>query len=357
MGDYISNYLEKIINDKNISRQGREMLILLKSLDSDGKNIIKITLRELLYKLDTQNRERVCNTLRELESKGYIAIDKSVGKVNTYTFLKEHLVGDDWGVEIESRVDTGVKVGVWSGVGVECRVGVLDETSYEGSIISGGKSKRESLPGYENSSKEILPCNENSRGENLLGFEDSRGESLQGDFYTRQENRTGHKGRSKEYLLGSEISSKENLPALGRSSEKSLPGYGLYNINNNINDLFINIFNHWNKQNISNISELDLRVRESINKALGKYSFESIIKAISNYSEVYHSDYFYNIKWNLNNFLTNSKAIDKFQDNGQMWQQYMESKFGKESVSYGRDNFVDSRYGDVVLDKYKYIDV
>lgn len=358
MGEYISDYLEKIINDKNISRQGREMLILLKSLDNKGKNRIRVTLRELLFKLDTQNRERVCNTLRELEAKGYIAIDKSVGKVNTYTFLKEYLV----------------------------RVG----TSCEEGIIGIDKGSKENLPGHKSSRGENLLSSEKSRGGNVLSSENSSTESLHGYIYARQENGTtckstekeslcasesimeeslsGYEGGRKEYILPNEKTSKEILPTSVKGSGESLPGYYLYNIdnnyiNNNINDLFINIFNHWNKQSISNNSDLDLRIKDSINMALSKYSFESIIKAISNYSEVYHSEYFYNIKWSLNSFLTNSKAIDKFQDNGQMWQQYSESKYSKESISYGGCKSSDDKYGDKryfsddVLDKYKYIDV
>lgn len=317
MGEYISDYLYKIINDKNISRQGREMLIVLKSLDSNGKNKIRVTLRELLYKFDTQNRERVCNTLRELESKGYIAIDKSVGRVNTYTFLKEHLI----------------------------------RTTYGESIIDANRSDGETLPRYENSSKESLLCNENSGEESLLCNENSREESLSGYERGRREYLLPNEITSKETLSALEKSNEENLPALEKSSEENLPALQLYNINNNYinnntNDIFINIFNHWNKQSISDISDLDLRVRDSMNIALSKYAFESIIKAISNYSEVYHSDYFYNIKWNLNSFLTNSKAIDKFQDNGQMWQQYGDSKYSDKKCC-----------GDDGLDKYKYIDV
>ena len=117
-------------------------------------------------------------------------------------------------------------------------------------------------------------------------------------------------------------------------------------INNNLNDVFINIFKHWNKQNINNVLGFDSKIRKNIVIALKKYSFDAIIKAISNYGEIYYSSYFYDIKWNINSFLTSSKGIEKFTDNGCMWQRYRENYY--RDVSY---------YEEDIFDKYSYIDV
>lgn len=287
MREVIVEYLENIVNDKNISRQGREMLIILKSFDKGGRNEIRITLRELMNMLDTQNRERVCRTLNELESKKYISIDKSIGRVNKYTFLKEHLISK----------------------------------SSKENLRGSTKSSKESLLGYEVKKQENVPSSEVGMEKNHTYYETNRQESIPG------------------YIRGTE----ENLLAL-RPYNNNINNNNY--INNNLNDVFINIFKHWNKQNISNILKLDLTVTDSITTALSRYPFETIIKAISNYSEVYHSSYFYDIKWNLNSFLTSTKGIDKFKDNGCMWQKYKESCSDDES----------SYYEDDILDKYSYID-
>ena len=289
MREVIVEYLENIVNDKNISRQGREMLIILKSFDKGGRNEIRITLRELMNMLDTQNRERVCRTLNELESKKYISIDKSIGRVNKYTFLKEHLISK----------------------------------SSKENLRGSTKSSKESLLGYEVRKQENVPSFEVGMDKNHTYYETNRQESIPG------------------YIRGTE----ENLLALRPYNNINKNNY----INNNLNDVFINIFKHWNKQNISNILKLDLTVTDSITTALSRYPFETIIKAISNYSEVYHSSYFYDIKWNLNSFLISTKGIDKFKDNGCMWQKYKESCSDDESYEGGY-------YEDDILDKYSYID-
>lgn len=289
MREVIVEYLENIVNDKNISRQGREMLIILKSFDKGGRNEIRITLRELMNMLDTQNRERVCRTLNELESKKYISIDKSIGRVNKYTFLKEHLISK----------------------------------SSKENLRGSTKSSKESLLGYEVKKQENVPSSEVGMDKNHTYYETNRQESIPG------------------YIRGTE----ENLLALRPYNNINKNNY----INNNLNDVFINIFKHWNKQNISNILKLDLTVTDSITTALSRYPFETIIKAISNYSEVYHSSYFYDIKWNLNSFLTSTKGIDKFKDNGCMWQKYKEICSDDESYEGGY-------YEDDILDKYSYID-
>lgn len=301
MREVIVEYLESIVNDKNISRQGREMLIILKSFDKGGKNEIRITLKDLMNRLDIQNRERVCRTLNELESKRYISIDKSIGRVNKYTFLKEHLIS---------------------------------KSSEEILRSSSSKSSEEILRGSVKSSKENLLGYEIRKQENLPSFE--VGVDKKHTYYDRRR--------------------QENIPGYMRSTEENLPAFSPYNnninnnyINNNLNDVFINIFKHWNKQNISNILKLDLTVTDSITTALSKYPFETIIKAISNYSEVYYSSYFYDIKWNLNSFLTSTKGIDKFKDNGCMWQNYKESSSDDSSYEGGY-------YEEDILDKYSYID-
>ena len=93
-------------------------------------------------------------------------------------------------------------------------------------------------------------------------------------------------------------------------------------INNNNNKIYINIINHWNSKKIGEVVSLNIKIIESINNAMTKYSFDEIKKAIDNYANVYNSDYFYDFQWHLPYFLTRNNAIGKFVDNGDIWLRY-----------------------------------
>ena len=99
------------------------------------------------------------------------------------------------------------------------------------------------------------------------------------------------------------------------------------NNNNNINNIYnnkiyINIINHWNSKRIGEVVGLNIKIIESINNAMTKYSFDEIKKAIDNYANVYNSDYFYDFQWHLPYFLTRDNAIGKFVDNGDILLRY-----------------------------------
>ena len=99
------------------------------------------------------------------------------------------------------------------------------------------------------------------------------------------------------------------------------------NNNNNINNIYnnkiyINIINHWNSKKIGKSVSLNIKVIDSINKAMSKYGFDEIKKAIDNYAKVYNSDYFYDFQWHLSYFLTRDNAIGKFVDSGDIWLRY-----------------------------------
>ncbi len=86
--------------------------------------------------------------------------------------------------------------------------------------------------------------------------------------------------------------------------------------------IYINIINHWNSKRIGEVVGLNIKIIESINKAMAKYSFDEIKKAIDNYANVYNSDYFYDFQWHFPYFLTRNNAIGKFVDNGDIWLRY-----------------------------------
>ena len=109
--------------------------------------------------------------------------------------------------------------------------------------------------------------------------------------------------------------------AQGRYDNVSTSHNNIY-INKNNNKIYINIINYWNSKKIGKSVSLNIKVIDSINKAMSKYSFAEIKKAIDNYAKVYNSDYFYDFQWHLSYFLTRNNAIGKFVDDGDIWLRY-----------------------------------
>lgn len=309
----IAEYLDKIVNDKNLKREEREMLIVLKSFDKGNFNKVQVKVDLLMACIDTSNRGRVFKILKGLESKDYLYIEKGSGRIaNTYNFIKDYMI--------------------------------IEENTSDESYTTKGDYSNQNYTTKEACSNESYTTKDICSNQNY---------TIENDY--SNQNHTTKETCSNQSYTTKEVCSNQNYTAKGSYSNQNYTTISDNNINNNnyinnnLNDVFINIFKHWNKQNISNTLKLDLTVTDSITTALSRYSFETIIKAISNYSEVYYSSYFYNIKWNLNSFLTSSKGIDKFHDNGCMWQKYKESCSDDESYEGGY-------YNHDILDKYSYID-
>ena len=420
MGEYISSYLRNIFNDKDLKRREREILIILKSFDKENTNKVQVKISTLMECIDTTNKSGVCKLLKSLKSKGYLDIEKGIGRTaSSYMFIKDYMIINE---EFYSeRILTTNELSSKESLTTDSR----GKGNYTSSLNSGDKSYttdnfrgEEILTTNELGSEESLTTNnrckgnytsnlnsgnesyttDNFRGEeilttNELSSEESLTTNNRGkENYTSSLNSgdksyTTNNFRGEEILTANELSGNESyttskdinnkyninkynninnnnnysnnnysnnsrdINSNPKSPINSVRGNGTSShnhnyVNNSLEDVFINILKHWNNQNISSILQLDLRARDSITSALRKYSFESIIKAISNYSEVYYSSYFYDIKWNLNSFLTSQKGIDKFHDNGCMWQKYNENLYEEnEDVE------------DEIIDKYSYIDV
>ena len=83
------------------------------------------------------------------------------------------------------------------------------------------------------------------------------------------------------------------------------------------------IFNHWNSQNIQRHNELTDEISKTIDKTLKKYSLEDIKTAITRYGIIYHDEtHFFNYKWTLTKFLSQSNALPSFLDDGDKWSNY-----------------------------------
>ncbi len=93
------------------------------------------------------------------------------------------------------------------------------------------------------------------------------------------------------------------------------------NINENIND----IFNYWNNKEIIKHRELYTEIEISIKKSLEKYTIEQIKICIDRYAEILKdTQYFWNYKWSLKDFLNRKDGISSFTDEGSKWNSYQE---------------------------------
>ncbi|WP_196001879.1 hypothetical protein [Clostridium sp. 1001271B_151109_B4] len=334
----ISSYLSMVFNDKNINRQEKEVLLLLKSFDKDDINSVQVKIKTLIAYMDTTNSSCLCRTLKSLKAKGYLDIKTGIGKsASIYKFIKDYKIdyANIYGIEsLTSNMINGDKL---------VNTNMLNGNEF----VSTKMFNSNELVGTDmTNDNEFVTTNMISGNEFV--------DTIKNDIYNNINKNNNNKNNNKvydnkednNYSNNSRNINSNNKSSINSVRRSSTSSHNHNYVNNSLEDIFINILKHWNDQNISSILQLDLRVRDSITSALRKYSFESIIKAISNYSEVYYSLYFYDIKWNLNSFLTSQKGIDKFHDNGCMWQKYNENLYGE-----------NEEVEDVIIDKYSYIDV
>lgn len=76
------------------------------------------------------------------------------------------------------------------------------------------------------------------------------------------------------------------------------------------------IYNHWNSKNIINHKELTKETEKVINKTIKIYTKDEIIQAIDMYKEILDSDFYFNYKWSLKDFLNRKNGISTFLEDG-----------------------------------------
>ena len=328
--------LNKLMLDKEINRRERDMLIALKAFDFEDSNVISVGLQSLLDYFCIKNKKSIYSVLRTLQAKNYIRIEKKDGKKNIYVIIKDYLLFNN---SEESRYadvpsnsqDSYTDVSRYEESGYT-DVATREEGRYA-DVPSNVQDSYTAVPSYKESRYTDVSIMEEDRyddvpsnAQNSYTGVSSYEESGYTDVSTNEEDRyadvTGNtQGR---YI---DVSSYEE----SRYTDVSSDYQGRYdnvstsrnNIYNNINNkIYINIINHWNSKRIGKVVSLNIKIIDSINKAMAKYSFDEIKKAIDNYANVYNSDYFYDFQWHLPYFLTRNNAIGKFVDNGDIWLRY-----------------------------------
>ena len=337
--------LHRLILDKEIGRRERDMLIALKAFDFEDSNVISIGLKSLLDYFCIKNKECIYSVLRKLQAKNYIRIEKKRGKKNVYVIIKDYLLFKN--VEDSGYTDET------SGISGHVDVSSCEEGRYK-DVPS---TRYTDVPGNEQGSYTDVSGNEESRyideTSDVIGhvdvssYEESRYKDVPSSGYAdvpsnEQGGYTEVSGNEESRYIDetSDVSGHVDVSSCKEGRYKDVPSTrytdvstsrnNIYiNNNNNKNKIFINknkiyinIINYWNSKKIGKAVSLNIKVIDSINKAMSKYSFAEIKKAIDNYAKVYISDYFYDFQWHLSYFLTRNNAIGKFVDDGEIWLRY-----------------------------------
>ena len=362
MGKHL-DILHRLILDKEINRREKDMLIALKSFDFEDSNVISIGLKSLLDYFCIKNKECIYSILRKLQSKNYIRIEKKRGKKNVYVIIKDYLLFknvEDSGYADETSHEESRYTDETSDVSGYVNVSSCEESRYNDVPSSGYADVSSNEQGgytdvssheesrYTNETSDVsghvdVSSCEEGRYKDVpsTGYTDvsSNGEGGYTDVSSHEESRyideTSHEesryiDETSDASGHVDVSSFEecrykDVPSTGYA-DVSTPRNNIYINNNNKifinNKIYINIINYWNSKKIGKAVNLNIKVIDSINKAMSKYSFAEIKKAIDNYAKVYISDYFYDFQWHLSYFLTRNNAIGKFVDDGEIWLRY-----------------------------------
>ena len=337
--------LHKLMLDKEINRKERDMLIALKSFDFEDSNIISVGLQTLLDYFCIKNKKAIYSVLKTLQDKKYIKIEKNDGKKNIYVIIKDYLLSNnpeesrytDVSTKEECRYAdiTGNSQDSYADVSSYTESGYIDVSTKEEDryidVTGNAQYSYADVPSNEESGYTDVSTREEGRYADVTSntqdsYTDvpSNEESGYTDVSTKEEGRyidvTSNIQDSYADVPSDDQGRYDNVST---SRNNNINNNNIYNNNiYNNNKIYINIINHWNSKRIGEVVGLNIKIIESINKAMTKYSFDEIKKAIDNYVNVYNSDYFYDFQWHLPYFLTRNNAIGKFVDNGDIWLRY-----------------------------------
>lgn len=88
------------------------------------------------------------------------------------------------------------------------------------------------------------------------------------------------------------------------------------------------IFEYWNSKNIIKHKAMSNEIKKAIEKSLKVRSKDEIVQAIEIYSEILNSDFYFNHKWSLRDFLNRKNGISTFIEEGSNKSNYEEWKKG-----------------------------
>ena len=154
-----------------------------------------------------------------------------------------------------------------------------------------------------------------------------------------------NKDGNKEVTKNQQRGNKEVTKNQQRGNKEVTPNKNDKNKKNDKNDKYADaqeIFNYWNESN-AGIKHGEVFYNNNKNKIktyIKKYGKEEIIKCVKRLSlAVNKKDYFYNNRWNIINFFKQENGIKNWQDEGQLWNQFKDSKESKTEIKKEYDPY------------------
>ncbi|WP_240259630.1 hypothetical protein [Clostridium perfringens] len=151
--------------------------------------------------------------------------------------------------------------------------------------------------------------------------------------FDQQKNQQNHQHKDKQNKLSNINRLKEinQQKEQQKNKQKTVQSSIYNNLNIKSNNIYSSkdveeIFNYWNNKKIIKHKELKDDTKRAINKAIKNYSIDEIKQAIDIYSEILKSDYYFNYKWSLKDFLNRSNGISTFMEDGSNKANYEEWK-------------------------------
>lgn len=288
MNEIISN----VFNDKNINKDEKYMFLMFISKIKEIKDEIIISITSLMEVFQTKCKKKILEILKSLENKGYIEIIKSVGKTNKYRIIKNYFNNIINNLEHDNKENQYSYENYYTGDFYSKNTSINEETS---NCVSSGD--------LDTSSK-IVSSN----------FET-------GSYF--------------------KLVNKEHKNIV-KQNESAIFNKDILNYKNN--KLYINIFNIWNKTKINNEKVLYESVKNTIKNSIDIYGEKEIINAIKNYSEIFYSDYYYDYRWSLVNFLKKENGIKRFLNNGDIWNSYnlkFKKQIQEEKLKINIEDYID----------------
>lgn len=89
------------------------------------------------------------------------------------------------------------------------------------------------------------------------------------------------------------------------------------------------IFDCWNSKGIIKHKTLSPVIKKAVEKVLKNYKLDEIVQAINTYSEILNSQFYFNYKWSLSDFLNRKNGISTFMKEGSNKVNYEEWKKGE----------------------------
>lgn len=136
------------------------------------------------------------------------------------------------------------------------------------------------------------------------------------------------------YLIENEQYGKQYDTQYSKQYSKTVENAGADGNNNTVNNTVLNtvnntssrnisknisinnIYSHWNSKKIIVHKSLTKDMEKAMEKVLKKYSENEIVQAINIYVEILESDFYFNYKWSLVDFLNRKNGLSTFMEEG-----------------------------------------